>query len=154
MFSFCVLLLLGALHLFSLPISASLLLQHNPTFTCPGGVISCECSGAVGFLRWVIEIDGREAGRIAYDDRDTPGPASNKSASIMSFHALLLSVNSSASPFIFTSVLHATLSTQDVTVTCRDFLGASSTAMLQITGKRLWFSTIFLISNLLGTTFT
>ena len=117
--------------------SANLFLQHNATSTCPGGVISCECRGAVGFLQWAIEINGREVERITYGDIDEPGPASNKSALIMSVlaEALLLNVNKSVSPPIFTSVLNITLSAQDVNVTCRDFLGASSTAVLHSNRK-------------------
>ena len=123
-----------------LSVSANLLLRQNANSTCPGGVISCECSGAVGSLRWTIEIGGEEAPVrriLRYGDLDSPGPASIMSASIMSVlaEALLLSVNYESGSYpIYISVLNVTLSDQDVTVTCRELSGTSSTTILQITG--------------------
>ena len=46
------------------------LLQPNSTSTCPGSVVSLECSEAEGLLEWAVVAlrDEQELWRINYDD--------------------------------------------------------------------------------------
>ena len=124
---------------FSLSASASLFLQHNTTSTCPGGVVSCECSGATLVLRWEVEIDGQR-GRITYDSDSEVGPASRMSLTttngmVVASEAVLLSLDSSTTTLpVLSSLLYVTVGSQDVSVTCSSNDG-TRTATLHALGE-------------------
>ena len=101
--------------------SESVLLQPNSTSTCPGSVVSLECSGAEGLLGWVAVRDEQVLWRMNYRATDDPGTIRrSEMSSIATGESVLLSRDrySSTMGFVYISVLNVTVSIEDLSVRC------------------------------------
>ena len=107
----CAVLLLCSL----LVVSSSLLLRHDSSasFSCPGSVVSCECSEAFGSLGWVVLLNGMEM-RITYDSQSNLGQPESRMISSVSVTSILLSKDTNR----FASAINISLGHKNVNVRC------------------------------------